>query len=774
MTVSIVGVILPAAARVGRHVPAGLRRIVAVLVAAALLAGVAGPVVAHPTSPRTEEDEQEPAAAPLAVTIASMSPATVPRRGTITLTGEIRNRSRSTWTDLNVYLFASSRPMTTRAELAEATASDETLDVGARVTAPGSYDEVPDLAPGETASYRLSVPRRDLPFADPGVYWIGVHVLGSNEEGRLDGADGRARTFVPLMPERTTTTLSLVLPLRAAVRRTQEGRLADPARWARRLGEDGRLGRLTALGATGFGVPLTWVVDPAVLDAAASLADGNPAFDLAPTGDGEESPGATDEPDTPLTESPGPDGDEDGVSGGEDPESELAELSEEAETAGRWLEDFVTDAAEQEVLALPYGDVDMAALLRGDFDDTAEHAQRLGSETADAVGLDTDPVVAPLSGLLPEAALENLDPDLPLLLSERAADTDATRVRLRQGSDAVLTDEVARVGGPGPNPRFGALALRQQILAAAAVHGLTYGPGRPLVVSMPEQWDPRPSWRSATFFSGLTTPWLRMVPLSMATAMSQAEEYDGPLAYTRAERRAEVPIANVLATQELGRAGGLLASLLDRNDTIDEQVARAAMLGIVGPRAPPAGPRPGPDPGGSPSRCTTGSRRSTSRARDLVTMSSETGNLAVTVVNDLPEPVTVGLDAQTGTDELRIRTPDLVSLGPGQRATVRLAVRATDTGVHSVRLVPTTEDGRPLGRSTMIRVRSSQVGLVIWVIMGTGAVVFLAAIGARVARRLRRPEGQPLAGCRRSHDQVSDAPDRRRRREAQHPLLQRR
>ena len=118
-------------------------------------------------------------------------------------------------------------------------------------------------------------------------------------------------------------------------------------------------------------------------------------------------------------------------------------------------------------------------------------------------------------------------------------------------------------------------------------------------------------------------------------------------------------------------------------------------------------------------------------------MSSETGSFAVTLVNGLDEPVTVGIEAETGTDELEIRSPDLVSLGPEQRATVRLPVRATDIGVHSVRLVPTTSDGRPLGRSTVVKIRSSRVGLVIWLIMGTGAAVFVAAIGMRIVRRMR-------------------------------------
>ena len=297
---------------------------------------------------------------------------------------------------------------------------------------------------------------------------------------------------------------------------------------------------------------------------------------------------------------------------------------------------------------------------------------------------------------------------------------------------------MARVGGPTPTPPFDALALRQRILGEAAVHGLT-GADRPLVVSVPEQWDPGEDWRAASFFEGLDVPWVRQVDVPFAQAISDPVDHDGQLTYSRAVRRREIPVANILATQELDAAGTALANLLTRNDTVDEQVGGAAMLGS-----------------------STNARRHPARARlmtrriseevhgrlgqvyvessALVTMSSETGNFSVTVVNGLEEPVTVGLEAETGTDELEIRSPDLVSLGPGQRASVRLAVTSTGTGVHSVRISPTTRDGLPLGQSTKVKVRSSQVGLVIWLIMGTGAAVFVAAIVARILRRVRKAE----------------------------------
>jgi hypothetical protein len=78
-----------------------------------------------------------------------------------------------------------------------------------------------------------------------------------------------------------------------------------------------------------------------------------------------------------------------------------------------------------------------------------------------------------------------------------------------------------------------------------------------------------------------------------------------------------------------------------------------------------------------------------------------------------------------------------VDIGPGQRASVRLRATTQDIGVHSVTLMPTNGNGEPLGNLTRFSVRSSQVGLVIWVIMGVGAAILFVTVGIRVTRRVR-------------------------------------
>ncbi|HSE70144.1 MAG TPA: hypothetical protein VLA97_05235, partial [Nocardioidaceae bacterium] len=109
-----------------------------------------------------------------------MSPSTVPRNGTVTVTGEVTNRSESSWTDLNVYLLTSSEPITSEEELEAAAQSPAEEEVGGRITTPGLYQDIDDLEPGESTGYRLSVPASQLSIgSEPGVYWLGVHVLGA-------------------------------------------------------------------------------------------------------------------------------------------------------------------------------------------------------------------------------------------------------------------------------------------------------------------------------------------------------------------------------------------------------------------------------------------------------------------------------------------------------------------------------------------------------------------------------------------------------------------
>src|SRR5690606_36674908 len=154
-----------------------------------------------------------------AITIDTMSPATVPRTGPITLTGTVTNVDTETWSTINLYPFIGSEPMTTEAELREAVGVPVDQDVGGRFYRDVPLDQVGELSPGESYDYTILVPRSNCTVASAGVYWLSVHALAEGPVARDQVADGRARNFLPYIPANAQGEIktALVVPLRRYV-----------------------------------------------------------------------------------------------------------------------------------------------------------------------------------------------------------------------------------------------------------------------------------------------------------------------------------------------------------------------------------------------------------------------------------------------------------------------------------------------------------------------------------------------------------------------------
>ena len=725
------------------------------LLACLATAATAGSVLV-PCAPASAADSATDTATdtPLRVSIETLAPATIPQQGRVTLTGTITNESQRTWTDLNAYLLTSPEPIRSRGELARAVSTDADTPVGSRVADEGLYQRVGDLAPGASLPYRISVPRKDLGISgEDGVYWVGVHVLGAEDGVRDSVADGRARTFMPLLPrpgsaaaERARTRLALVVPLKEPVHRGAAGRLLGLPGWQRTLAPDGRLDRLLRLG-RGNRRPVTWAVDPAVLDAAQSVARGNPPLDLSPSpGSGGGTSDGTGTSGSPSpSQSPGSGtGDGSGQSGsGRSGSGPAAEPSSSALAARRWLTEFRRQASDRTVAALPYGDLDVASVLARPRSPRVQEIYRRAaaqSRTALAsygVQKPTD-LVAPATGFLPDAALRRVRSPATVLLDENAfPQAEGPVVRRLGQAPVVLGDDSAGGGGPAPNSQYAALPVRQRLLSEAALHALSPDRDTPLVVSTPAYWNPGDAWATSKFFAGLDQRWLQLVDLSSVVATSSADLSDDTPVYPAADRAARVPVANLQATDAVVRAGQVLARLLTHNDTVDDTVARAGMLGSS------MDARNDPDTARNQAVTTAEYvRAQTSQVRvegpGFVMMSGESGPIQVTLVNDLDQTVTVGLKVTTPGSDLTFADVPPETLGPGRRTSVRLEATSHDIGVHAVTLMATDESGAPLGSEARFSVRSSNVSTVIWVIMAVGGALLLVAIVIRLIRRLRR------------------------------------
>ncbi|KQW47627.1 hypothetical protein ASC77_14415 [Nocardioides sp. Root1257] len=674
--------------------------------------------------------------APLAITIDNLTPSALPKTGPVRVSGSVTNNDDQTWTDVNLYPFVSSDVITSTAELAEEADTDANADVGQRITDPGPYQTIDELAPGETRQYSFSVPRRRINASVAGVYWFGVHALGTSGEGRLDGADGRARTFIPLIPASATKRVdtALVLPIRHVVRHDPDGRVSDLADWTRTLSANGRLRALTELGVAAGDRPLTWLVDPAVTDAVTAITNGNPARSLAPTidptapGDGESaspSAGASDQP----SEDPSASTDDGDDSDATEPED--ADLAAATVAGSEWLDRLHTGLEGSEILGLPYGDLDVSAAATQRPAAYQAARKRTGTELA-PWGLPVSPAVAAPSGYLSPSAIEMTDPSTQVVVTDKMFRGRAPSVAETDGHALTVASSEAATGGPGPDDPMSLVNVRQRIVSEAALRLLTRGQP-PLVVVLPSTWAPS---SSAGFFDGLDLDWLHLTTVSAISAQGGSSVDPDRLVYPQAQSDGELQAVDFASAAALTHAGDTLQNLLTLNDQVGGVVSDEAMTDLsYGNR-----------------RLPLMSRTSAARSRywieqrlrgvevsapKAVILSSGSGRFSATVTNTLDEPVTVRLAARTD-PLLRISVPDSeVQIGPGSRTSVLLNASSRAVGVRNATLLLTDTDGTALGSSDSLPIRSNQVSRVIWLILGTGVALLFGTILVRLFRRIR-------------------------------------
>jgi hypothetical protein len=666
----------------------------------------------------------------------------LPESGNVDITGTVRNASTEQYTRVNLLAISSASPITDPITLAAsaATAADEY--VGQRVTVPGTFDTVDVLDPGQTESFSLSVPVELLDATgEPGVYWIGVQALGdSTTIPRDDIADGRARTFIPALPEDNPGLESaVILPLRSRVWFQPDGSVAGSDRWQRWLSDGGRLDTVLDIADSASANAYTWLVDPAILYAVRQLAAGNPPRSLAPdpTVPGQEPTEPTPEEEDGGTQSPTPTTDgltppADGTE--EQPTEQEAAL---ATAAAAWLERYRTATIGRPVLALPFGDIDVSAAVRH-RPERYQQARERGLQVMAELGIAARAAVAPLNDVLSREAMLATPADTTVLLGDTAfaapPQTANSTVRLL-GHKVVVTSTGAASGGPAPTRADDPLAIRQRLLSEAALR-VADGSTAPVVVAMPSGWSPEDA---TALFSAFEEPWLTSVGVPEIEQRSAAGIPSLALKYTEEDMAGELDPANFLAADRLIQSSSVLEEVLALQTTVERQVRDEALVTLSQQHRDK--PRV--------------AQRSCARLREHivdqlasirveaprgVTLSSDTGQLGATLVNGLDQPVNVNVVA-TSDGEMTLTGPDLRRLAPGSRSLIRFQATAERPGVHNVRLAVTSESGTALGSSARLPIRATSVSGLIWVVMAAGGALLLGPVGLRLWRQVRGQRG---------------------------------
>jgi len=638
------------------------------------------------------------------VALNQLRPSTLRPDRPVSLGGVVRNTTEESWGAVQVSMVITESPVTTAEGVREARNDRGSLALRA-VLGPGDFQNLGDLAPGEEAEFSLRNAWDSLPITgSSGVYIVGVEVRAFDEDG-LRNTVGESSAFVPLIgPESGTerVRMAMVLPLTAGVPLAAGGYANDAL--AQQFQSDGRLTALADLGASAGDFPLTWVVDPAVADAATDMADGYR------------------------------------MSGG----AEVAADDERADAARLWLSRVQSAVTGQDVLTLPYGDPDVASLARDGLQRALTPTAAATSAALAELELPEQNLLWPANGWLDRRtrnAASRIAPAMTLVATDsvRPPRTPGVYTTGREGeaTPTIVYDRRAL----SPRASESTLQWRQQLLAQAAVTALDGGGS--VVVVPPRTLTPSAQWAESEFFAGLDTRWLR--PTRLSAIADRADAPQARLRYPRRARRSELPVDNRNAVAALVRTSRTLIGVLAEPE--GPQLTLAKATGI----ASSLHWRDVPDFGLVLGESYVEENRTQLdqvqvEAPAFITLSGQEGPFPVTVSNGLKdEAITVSIEAQTSDDALRVEPIDQVTIEPEQRRSIPVRASYEGVGISNVTVRLLDRNGSAFGDPVTLRVRATQIGAVIWVVMGIGAAIIFGAAGRSVVRRVRAREAAPTS-----------------------------
>ena len=566
-----------------------------------------------------------------------------------------------------------------------------------------------ELAPGGTTEVEFDVPVGDLPFdrsTENGVYPMRIEVRERSE------VVGAVDTYVMWWPR-----------LAPKVRVAWVWPLAEPSH--RAIGDDffddglaavvdgGRLDTLLRVGAGG-GLPLTWAVDPEVVDALSRMTK---------------------------------------------PYTVRGEEGTNAAAARAWLDRARTALRSASILPLPYGDLDLVATSSAPkLAAEASRAFRLGREVLrrDLGNAGTpqlawppgdtlaQPVEALLSGqgvkgvVVPAGAMPLTEPLYYTPTAPAPLTTGALGSMTALVADAQLSRWVAQPTGQ-EGPRLAA----QRFIADAAMMAMERpGDTRDVVVTPPRTWEPVRGFATQLLAQTVAAPWLDPVTLDSVLAGEPS-----------AAARTRTPAAGSLLDQAqldrvVAQRGGLerVRGILTDPKRAPEELTNLddALLRAVSSRW-------AADPGGG-KRLTDAVDASVGRQLGrlrivqggVVTMTGRTGRIPLTFENDLGQPVRIRVRVDTkqrleitGATTYDSRNGGEVAIPPGT-STLVIPGKATTGGLFRVNVELLSNDGTPLGIATTVSVRSTVYGAVALGITAVAFGLLLVASATRLVQRRRR------------------------------------
>lgn len=688
-------------------------------------ASVAGPAAdADPVAGTARSAQTAQSSRALTVAITKVGDGTIHQNQKLVVRGTVTNPGGTHWLDAQVYLQITDTPATTLKDLRYfASVPDNPGGLGNTLITPGLFAELGNIDPGQRVPFKMSVPYDALGISGaPGVYRVGVKVVaGTDVAGRyLPGF--RVSTLMPLLPPRSNAATPVqavtLLPVTAPVKRLSDGAFADDSLRVL-IAERGRLTNLLDWAALAPDRSIQIVIDPALLTAITDMAAGYQVQSTDGTGPDVAGQGSTE--------------------------------------ATAWMQKFDAVRAAQYVMYLPWGGPAVSSLLAHQVPGPVAAAAAASATYRDQ----QDPQSFVASWLRDEGAgirsltvLRDLHTDLQILSEanlpglapySQSGQPVPPQVTISSGGRQIpVLVAATNLAGLPTTDTTSALQFRQRLVADATVRSLSGETDSITVTALPFTWNPGLVKKSQGLSPAFALPIL--VPQSAIGAM------DRPGTAYRGAVRPGPTAVSALGTgviqgiHALRLSGGNLTAILSSNIARRAFQRTFAMAGSAQWRVYPA----------------VGSRLIAAQAAQsqvalskisitgppFVAMSSNSGRFPLTVTNGLGRAITVTIAVKPADPGLSIGPIAPIRLDAGQRRDIQVVTTAKGSGVTSVRArlaVPEPGGGPRFGRAWRFDVRSTQIGLVIWIVMGVGGAVLFIAAGYRIVKRVReggRSRGQ--------------------------------
>ena len=306
-----------------------LRRSGALLAGVPLLAGLLQlPAAGQADAAARSSSQAASGPGSVAVTLDSLTPEVPTDGDTVTVSGTVTNNGRQAVTDAHVGVRVGPE-LTTRSAIDSAAQNSDSVQGAIGPEIGGKYvEQFAKLTPGVPEPFSISVPVDKLALGGNGVYQFAVSLSGQSSAQPWDQVLGIERTFLPWQPEAadTKTKTTFLWPLISNVHVTAETGSNEQQTpvflnddLAKEISPGGRLDEMLSLGKD---LDVTWVVDPDLL-ASVDAMTGSYRIQAA---------------------------------------NGTTTVGTHQAIAKQWLADLQRAVADNEVVALPFADPDLASL----------------------------------------------------------------------------------------------------------------------------------------------------------------------------------------------------------------------------------------------------------------------------------------------------------------------------------------------------------------------------------------------------------------------------